>query len=63
MKIKSSQELVAEALTQIETLDAEKAKLMTENDECTLIDIRYIREIWKHSFKYFWSYRGCSCMI
>tara|TARA_Y100000817_G_C16628048_1_gene442627 strand:+ start:116 stop:514 length:399 start_codon:yes stop_codon:yes gene_type:complete len=47
MKIKSSQELVAEALTQIETIDAKKVKLMIENNECTLVDIRDIREIWK----------------
>ena len=47
MKIKSSQELVAEALTQIETIDAKKVKLIIENNECTLVDIRDIREIWK----------------
>ena len=47
MNIKSSQDLVYEANQVIETLDPSKVKLMTENNECTLIDVRDIRELWK----------------
>ena len=47
MNIKSSQDLVSEANQVIETLDPSKVKLMTENNECTLIDVRDIRELWK----------------
>ena len=47
MNIKSSQDLVNEANEVIETLDPSKVKLMTENNECTLIDVRDIRELWK----------------
>ena len=47
MKIKSSQDLVNEANQVIETLDPSKVKLMTDNNECTLIDVRDIRELWK----------------
>jgi len=47
MNIKSSQELVDEANQVIETLDPSKVKLMTNNNECTLIDVRDIRELWK----------------
>ena len=47
MNIKSSQELVDEANQVIETLDPSKVKLMTDNNECTLIDVRDIRELWK----------------
>ena len=47
MNIKSSQDLVNEANKVIETLDSSKVKLMTENNECTLIDVRDIRELWK----------------
>jgi len=47
MKIKSSQDLVNEANQLIETLDPTKVKSMLENDECTLIDVRDIRELWK----------------
>ena len=47
MNIKSSQDLVNEANLVIETLDPSKVKLMTENNECTLIDVRDIRELWK----------------
>ena len=46
MKIKSSQELVEEALKQIETLDAKKVRLLQDQGECTLVDIRDIRELW-----------------
>jgi rhodanese-related sulfurtransferase len=47
MNIKSSQDLVNEANQVIETLDPSKVKLMTDSNECTLIDVRDIREIWK----------------
>ncbi|MFL2887937.1 MAG: rhodanese [Pelagibacterales bacterium MED-G40] len=47
MKIKSSQELVAEAKKHIKTLSAQDIKKLNENNECVLIDIRDIREIWK----------------
>ena len=47
MKIKSSQELVAEAKKHIKTLSAQDIKKLNENNECVLIDIREIREIWK----------------
>ena len=47
MKIKSSQDLVNEANQLIETFDPIKVKSMLENDECTLIDVRDIRELWK----------------
>ena len=47
MNIKSSQDLVNEANQVIETIDPSKVKLMTDNNECTLIDVRDIRELWK----------------
>ncbi len=47
MNIKSSQDLVNEANQIIETVDVTKVKLMVENNECILIDIRDIRELWK----------------
>ena len=47
MNIKSSQDLVNEAEQIIETIDSSKVKLMTDNNECTLIDVRDIRELWK----------------
>ena len=47
MNIKSSQDLVNEANQVIETLDPSKVKLMTDKDECTLIDVRDIRELWR----------------
>ena len=47
MNIKSSQDLVSEAIQLIETLDTIKVKSMLSNDECILIDIRDIRELWK----------------
>jgi len=45
MNIKSSQDLVNEANQVIETLDPSKVKLMTDKDECTLIDVRDIRGV------------------
>ena len=47
MNIKSSQDLVNEANQSIETIDSTKVKSMVENNECILIDIRDIRELWK----------------
>ena len=47
MKIKSSQGLVEEAKKHIKTLSAESIKKLNESNECVLIDIRDIREIWK----------------
>tara|TARA_B100000780_G_C21091939_1_gene440100 strand:- start:497 stop:895 length:399 start_codon:yes stop_codon:yes gene_type:complete len=47
MNIKSSQDLVEEANQVIETLDPSKVKLMADNNECILIDVRDIRELWK----------------
>ena len=47
MNIKSSQDLVNEANQLIETLDSIKVKSMVDNNECVLIDVRDIRELWK----------------
>ena len=47
MDIKSSQDLVDEANQIIETLEPSKVKLMIDSNECTLIDVRDIRELWK----------------
>ena len=47
MKIKSSEDLVNEANLVIETIDPTELKSMTNNNECTLIDVRDIRELWK----------------
>ena len=46
MVIKSSKTLVEEALDQIETLDSSKVKELFDQNKCTLIDIRDIRELW-----------------
>jgi rhodanese-related sulfurtransferase len=40
MKIKSSQELVQEALSEVRTITAEEALKLSNDDKCTLIDIR-----------------------
>ena len=47
MNIKSSQDLVVEANQVIETFEPSKVKLMRDNNECILIDVRDIRELWK----------------
>ena len=47
MNIKSSQDLVEEANKSIQTLDPVTVKLMLEQNECVLIDVRDIRELWK----------------
>jgi rhodanese-related sulfurtransferase len=46
MTIKSSKTLVEEALKEVETYDSLKAKEMHSNGNCTLVDIRDIRELW-----------------
>ena len=47
MKIKSSQELVEEARKYIKTIKANDVKNLVGSEECSLIDLRDIREIWK----------------
>ena len=47
MKIKSSQDLVEEALKNIETLEAKKVQILQKEEKCVLIDIRDVRELWK----------------
>ena len=47
MNIKSSQDLVEEANKSIETLDPVTVKSMLDKNECVLIDVRDIRELWK----------------
>ena len=47
MNIKSSQDLVNEANQLIETLDIVQVKSLVDNKECSLIDVRDIRELWK----------------
>jgi len=47
MNIKSSQDLVEEANKSIQTLDPVTVKSMLDKNECILIDVRDIRELWK----------------
>ena len=47
MGIKSSKELVSEALSQIKTLTTSEALELVNKDQCNLIDILYIRELEK----------------
>ena len=47
MNIKLSQSLVAEALKEIKTIDADQAFKMVEDNNCNLIDIRDVRELEK----------------
>ena len=47
MDIKSSKELVSEALSQIKTLTTSEALELVNKDKCNLIDIRDIRELEK----------------
>jgi rhodanese-related sulfurtransferase len=47
MNIKSSQTLVAEALSEIKTISTDEAHKMSNEDKCNLIDIRDIRELEK----------------
>ena len=45
MKIKSSRDLVSEALTEIKTISPQEALEKINNKSCNLIDIRDIREL------------------
>ncbi len=47
MNIKSSKELVESALKQIKTLEPKEVKELENKNQCTLIDIRDIRELWR----------------
>ena len=47
MNIKSSQDLVDEASQLIKTLHVIEVSSLVKNNECILIDIRDIRELWK----------------
>ena len=47
MSIKSSKELVSEALSQIKTLTTSEALELVNKDQCNLIDLRDIRELEK----------------
>ena len=47
MVIKSSKELVSEAISQIKTLTTSEALDLVNKDKCNLIDIRDIRELEK----------------
>ena len=40
MTIKSSQTLVSEALSEVKTITADEALKLSNEDKCTLIDIR-----------------------
>ena len=45
MTIKSAQQLVQEAYTQIKTIDTKEAFSLVKKNKCNLIDIRDIREL------------------
>jgi len=45
MSIKTIQNLVSEAMSEIETIDADKAYQMVQNKNCNLIDIRESNEL------------------
>ena len=47
MNIKSSKELVDIALKEIKTLEPKDVKELEKKSQCTLIDIRDIRELWR----------------
>ncbi len=47
MNIKSSSQLVAEALKEIQTISTDEAFQIVESNNCNLIDIRDIRELEK----------------
>ena len=47
MNIKSSKELVDIALKEIKTLEPDEVKALESKNQCTLIDIRDIRELWR----------------
>ena len=45
MTIKSAQQLVQEAYTEIKTIDTKEAFNLVKEDKCNLIDIRDVREL------------------
>tara|TARA_B100001564_G_C20485213_1_gene598947 strand:- start:60 stop:443 length:384 start_codon:yes stop_codon:yes gene_type:complete len=45
MNVKSSSQLVAEALTEVKTINTEEAFNLTNDNRCNLIDIRDVREL------------------
>ena len=45
MSIKSSSQLVAEALSEIKTINIDQAFKMSSENQCNLIDIRDVREL------------------
>ena len=45
MNVKSIQTLVAEAMQEIKTINADEALKMAEDNNCNLIDIREVREL------------------
>ena len=45
MSIKSSSQLVAEALSEIKTINTDQALKMSNENQCNLIDIRDVREL------------------
>ena len=45
MSIKSSSQLVAEALSEIKTINTDQAFKMSSENQCNLIDIRDVREL------------------
>jgi len=47
MNIKSSKDLVDRALKEIKTLEPKEVKELESKEQCTLIDIRDIRELWR----------------
>ena len=47
MNIKSSSQLVADALKEIKTINTDEAFQIAENSNCNLIDIRDVRELEK----------------
>ena len=47
MKIKSSSKLVDNANKFIKTLEPDAVKSLLKKDECVLIDVRDIRELWR----------------
>ena len=61
MNIKSAQSLVAEALKEIKTIDADQAFKMVEDNNCNLIDIRDVRELEKEGR--IWSRRDGRLLI
>ena len=47
MKIKSAQQLVQEAYTEVKTINTDQALTLVKENKCNLIDIRDVRELEK----------------